>query len=236
MSTDRVEIEGDWEFNEDVADAFDDMLQRSIPQYDVMRDAVLDVATELAPRRTELSFLDLGTSRGEVLDRFVRRFGARGRYVGVEISEPMAAIAERRQADVFNVEIRRDDLREGLPYGETFDVVTAVLTLCFIPVEHRQRLLWDVYRAMPSDGVLIVVEKTTAPSPEIEAAYTTWYRKLKHGNGYSTESIERKAAALEGVLVPVSTAMTEELLHGAGFSLVETFWRWGPFVGWVALP
>ncbi len=235
---DTVEIEGagEWEFGDDVAESFDDMLERSIPQYEVMREAVVDVVTELAPSRSTLSFCDLGTSRGEVLDRFIRRFGVRGRYVGIEISEPMASIAENRwKLGSYDVEVRRVDLRDGLPGPETFDVVTAILTLCFVPIEHRQRLLGDVFRALPDDGVLVVVEKVLASTPRTESAQTEWYRKLKQRNGYSWESIERKALALEGVLVPVTSTMNEQMLRAAGFSQVEPFWRWGPFVGWVAL-
>jgi tRNA (cmo5U34)-methyltransferase len=37
---DQVRPDGRWSFNDDVARAFDDMLARSIPQYQLMRQAV----------------------------------------------------------------------------------------------------------------------------------------------------------------------------------------------------
>lgn len=233
--TDRVEQEGDWRFDAEVTDVFDDMLARSIPQYETMRETVLDFASVLAPDRADLRFLDLGTSRGEVLMRFVERFGSAATYLGVEISEPMADVADARFETNPNVEIDRGDLRVGLPTGE-YDVVTAVLTACFVPIEHRQRMLSDVYRALPSDGVFVIVEKVLGDDARIDEAITTVYRQLKAKNGYSWESIERKAHALEGVLVPVTAQMNVELLRSAGFSSVDSVWRWGPFVCWVCLP
>ena len=46
MSKDKdgVYTDGKWEFDEKVADCFEDMLERSIPQYEVMRDSVAKLA------------------------------------------------------------------------------------------------------------------------------------------------------------------------------------------------
>ena len=41
---DKVIPEGKWQFNGEVANCFDGMLRRSIPQIDVMRQAVTDLA------------------------------------------------------------------------------------------------------------------------------------------------------------------------------------------------
>jgi len=52
---------------------------------------------------------------------------------------------------------------------------------------------------------------------------------------YTTEQIERKRLALEGVLVPVTARWNEDLLRDAGFRQVECFWRWLNFAGWVGV-
>jgi len=64
-----------WEFDESVADVFDDMLRRSIPQYEVMRAAVNEVARRLAKPGTDI--IDLGCSRGETLAPLIKEFGDR---------------------------------------------------------------------------------------------------------------------------------------------------------------
>jgi tRNA (cmo5U34)-methyltransferase len=59
---DEVAPNGRWEFDTDVTDVFDDMLERSIPQYDVMRDVVFQAASKFQQKGTDI--VDLGCSRG----------------------------------------------------------------------------------------------------------------------------------------------------------------------------
>jgi tRNA (cmo5U34)-methyltransferase len=66
-----------WQFDESVAGVFDDMLERSIPQCRVMREAVTDVVSAFVVEGAPI--LDLGTSRGEALAPLVERFGPRNR-------------------------------------------------------------------------------------------------------------------------------------------------------------
>jgi hypothetical protein len=61
QSKDDVEPKDDWEFDEDVARSFDDMLARSIPQYRTMRRAIHDFQKGAMPR-TGGRLMDLGTS------------------------------------------------------------------------------------------------------------------------------------------------------------------------------
>ena len=70
---------------------------------------------------------------------------------------------------------------------------------------------------------------------ELDAMFTETYLAMKAANGYGREEIDRKRHSLEGVLVPVSAAWNQELLRSAGFSQVDSFWRWMNFCGWVAL-
>ena len=55
-----------WEFDQNVTQCFDDMLSRSIPQYEVMRSLVHSLAKAYAQRRTWI--VDIGCSRGIQLE------------------------------------------------------------------------------------------------------------------------------------------------------------------------
>ncbi len=46
---------GKWEFNESVTQVFDEMLARSIPQYEVMRQACFDVAANYVRPKTAIA-------------------------------------------------------------------------------------------------------------------------------------------------------------------------------------
>ena len=83
-----------WEFDESVTHVFDDMLERSIPQYAEMRRLSFEVGARFVQNQTDI--LDLGCSRGEALVPFMSRFGAANRYVGIDVSDPMLDAARQR--------------------------------------------------------------------------------------------------------------------------------------------
>jgi tRNA (cmo5U34)-methyltransferase len=167
----------------------------------------------------------------------VRRFGSQNKYLGLEISEPMLAASRERfkeQIEDGLVEIRKADLRTDFPEA-TASVILAVLTVQFVPMEHRQKLLFQMSRQLQPGGGLVFVEKVLGASASINKLLVDLYHQMKMDNGYSEEEIERKRLALEGVLVPVTAAWNEELLKMAGFRQADCFWRWMNFAGWVAV-
>lgn len=224
-----------WEFDESVTTVFDNMLARSIPQYEVMRQSVFSLACNFQKENAEI--VDLGCSRGEALAPLVDQFGAHNHFTGIEISDPMIEAATKRFQGYINcgvVNIRKMDLR--IDYPRSISCVTlCVLTLQFTPIEYRQRIVRDIYKNTISGGVLILVEKVLGANADIDALLVKNYYGLKSRNGYSQEDIERKRLSLEGVLVPVTAKWNEELLSMAGFRQVDCFWRWMNFAGWVAV-
>ena len=232
---DKTQPEGRWSFDESVTACFDNMLARSIPQYDVMREATFELGKRFV--QPETAIVDLGCSRGEALAPFVREFGVGNRYIGVEISAPMAAACRERFATLIAsglVDIRETDLRTGYPNAQA-SLTLSVLTAQFVPIEHRQRVLAAVYRNTVAGGAFLIVEKVLGSTAAIDEQMVGRYYDLKARNGYSREDIDRKRLSLEGVLVPITAAWNEDLLRGAGFDEVDCYWRWMNFAAWVAV-
>ncbi len=236
MVQDNVMPEGKWEFGGDVTASFDDMLERSIPQYDTMRKACSDLAMKFMKEGT--SVIDMGCSRGEALAPLIYEKGAHNHFIGLEISEPMLEAARERfkgYIDCSVVSIRHHDLRQpGLP-AKGSSVILAVLTIQFTPIEYRLRILRDVYNTLMPGGAFIFVEKVLGNTAEINDIQVESYYKLKAANGYSQDQIERKRLSLEGVLVPLPANINEQFLSAAGFQMVDCFWRWMNFAGWLAI-
>jgi tRNA (cmo5U34)-methyltransferase len=233
--TDHTLPDGKWAFDAAVTTVFDNMLARSIPQYEVMRAACFNLGSQFVQHKTDL--VDLGCSRGEALAPFVDRFGAYNHYIGIEVSKPMLEAARARFRGYINtgiVDIRQLDLRESYPPAHA-SLTLAVLTIQFTPIEYRLRILRDIFKTTIPGGALLLVEKVLGASAEIDAQLVKQYYALKTANGYSTEEIERKRLSLEGVLVPVTAKWNEELLRMAGFAQVDCFWRWMNFAAWVAV-
>lgn len=232
-----------WEFDAEVTRVFEDMLRRSIPQLDVMRGIVVDLAERYREPLTPI--VDLGASRGDAVAPMVERGWATPFHL-VEVSAPMADVCRARFAPYIglspdrdrmspSVEVHETDLRAGYPDVGTASVTLAVLALQFIPIQHRQRILRDVYRSTMPGGAMILVEKVLGSDAEADDALVSLYHDMKERNGYTREEIDRKAASLEGVLVPVTARWNEELLRAAGFRTVECVWRCLSFAAWLAV-
>lgn len=224
-----------WEFDDEVTRVFDDMLQRSIPQYDTMRDLVFELGRRFVPDGGAV--VDLGCSRGAALAPFVAAFGGHASYVGVEVSPPMLAACRKRFArelDAGTVSLLDLDLRDGYPDVDA-TLTLAVLTLQFVPVELRARIVRDVHRHTRPGGAFVLVEKVVGTTDTADAILVDLYHGLKRAHGYGEDEIERKRLSLEGVLVPQPAPWNEALLRDAGFEEVECFWRCLNFAGWVGV-
>ena len=132
-----------WVFDAPVASDFDDMLERSIPQLETMRQEVFELASGFVQQHT--SIIDLGCASGGALSSFVSKFGAHNRFIGIDASEPMLDVARHRFAGYINcgvVEICNLDLRTSYP-PHPASVTLCILTLQFTPIEYRQAILRD---------------------------------------------------------------------------------------------
>ena len=234
-NVDRVQPGEKWVFDGDVTAVFDNMLSRSIPLYPVMRAAVTEVAAEYVQPDTHI--VDLGCSRGEALAPLVERFGDRNRFVGVEVSDPMLEAARQRftgYADRGVVDLRKLDLRTDYPEVRA-SVTLSVLTLQFTPIEHRLKIMRNIYDRTTPGGAFVLVEKVIGASASLDELMVKQYHRMKAENGYTEEDIQRKRLSLEGVLVPLTARWNEEMLRGAGFTQVDSFYRWMNFAGWLAV-
>jgi tRNA (cmo5U34)-methyltransferase len=224
-----------WTFDQSVTQVFDDMLRRSIPQYDVMRRAVFDIGSRFVQPATDI--VDLGCARGEALAAFLHVYGGANRYVATDTSGPMLDAARTRFADAIEsclVTVMHADLRSGYPTVRA-SLTLCVLTLQFTPVESRQSIVDRIFATTVPGGALILVEKLRGSTPGFNRLLVENYHAMKAANGYTAEEIERKRMALEGVLVPETARGNERLLEQAGFTDIECFWRWMNFASWVAV-
>jgi len=222
-----------WAFDESVAACFEDMLKRSIPDYQKMRDLSTSMACHFA--REGSFILDLGCSDGLSLQPVIEAKGDACRYVGVEVSAPMIERAEKRFEGMEGiVSIQNVDLRKDFP-DVLPSVVLSIFTLQFLPIEYRQHILRRAYESMLKGGCLILAEKVIGACQKIDDLLLQEYLRMKGDHGYSQEEIERKRQSLEGVLVPVTASWNEEMLKAVGFRQVECFWRCLNFAAWVAI-
>lgn len=226
---DNIMPEGKWEFNQDVADVFDNMLERSIPQYNIMRE----LCTKIGFKYIQIgsTVVDIGCSNGNAIEPFYRTYGGDIKYLMMDVSEPMLEKCREK----FGCEnIINYDITKGLPDVDA-SVVLSVLTLQFTPIEYRQKIVQSIYDNLRENGALILIEKVLGNTNEIDELLVSEYYKMKSANAYTQEQIQSKRKSLEGVLVPITAKWNEELLSSVGFKKVDCFWRYLNFAGWVAI-
>jgi tRNA (cmo5U34)-methyltransferase len=224
-----------WEFDESVAKVFDDMLARSIPQIASMREVVVRFGGALIQPNTDI--LDLGCACGDSISGLIAGHEKSNRFVGIDRSKPMLLEASRRFQkfiDAGTMEFHEMDLRVGYPSVHA-SLTLCVLTLQFVPVECRYRVLSEIRAHTTDGGGLILVEKILGVDPITDALLVDQYYAYKRAMGYSQEEIDSKRRALEGVLAPLTATWNEDLLRSAGFRHIECIWRCMNFCGWVAI-
>lgn len=237
MKEDKTIPKGKWEFNQEVTDVFENMLERSIPQYEIMRKSVTNIIKGYTDKNHsgQITILDIGCSEGGAISALVPLY-PNSRFFGIEISDSMLSSAKKKFMYDTNVKIMKKDLRNinesEIPNSQ---VILSILTLQFVPIEYRQELLQKLYNAIPGKGIFILVEKVLGNSADINKLLVEQYYNLKAKNGYTLEEIERKKLSLEGVLVPTTAKWNEDLLRQVGFRQVDCFWRWMNFSGWIAI-
>lgn len=229
--------EGKWEFNENVACTFDSMLDRSIPQYELMRNLVTSIGNDILSDADSKSVFDMGCSNGLAIRGLVNKFGATARFLGMDTSTHMIKKAKEAYQGYIDTGIVRfveGRVQDEFP-TDRFSLILSVLTLQFIPIEYRQQIIQSVYDSMYAGGGFILVEKVLGNNAYINNMMVKQYYSLKENNGYSKEEIDRKRLSLEGVLVPVTSNWNIDLLKQAGFTKIDIFWKYLNFTGYIAI-
>lgn len=230
---DEIMASSNWTFDENVARVFEDMLERSIPDYDSMRLLLYRLARNFVTHYSNV--LDIGCSTGLSSELLIKNLGVDNvDYYLIDVSEPMLEKCRKMYDGFRNVNVVNWDITEGCPVCKC-SVIICCLTLQFIPIEYRQKIISSIYDSLNKGGAFFLIEKVIANSHIIDSTMTREYYDMKRENSYTEEQIENKRKSLAGTLVPLTSNMNESLLSVAGFTKIDTFWRYLNFCGIIAV-
>jgi tRNA (cmo5U34)-methyltransferase len=239
MSSDELYSSGrvveDFSFNDRVADVFDDMLDRSVPFYREVIAAMADIIGRTA--RPGSVIYDLGCSTGSTLIELARRLPESDfRFIGIDNAPAMIDKA-RDKAAMYGksgvMEFQLDDITTCELPGA--DIILCNYTLQFIRPLRRPEFTARLHQALADGGLLFISEKVICDHSRLNRTFIDIYHDFKRRQGYSELEIAAKREALENVLIPFSVQENIDLLTGAGFGRVETFFRWINFVSFVGI-
>ena len=223
-----------FEFNERVADVFDDMLDRSVPFY----KQVIEMVAEILGRSLQAddTVYDLGCSTGTTLMALAKKLESKNhKFIGIDSSKAMLDKALRK-AEMFSMADRIDFIEMDITQAELSRAGGIILnyTLQFIKPSIRPEFLKNIHNGLRNNGILILSEKVICQDKELDQQFLDSYHRYKKRRGYSELEIANKREALENVLVPLTIQENYDLLVQAGFTRVETFFQWFNFVSFVA--
>ena len=190
--------------------------EKQSPWYAMATAAVAMIARPYIPQGGKV--YDLGCAVGNVGRVLAPTLHEReARLVALDECRDMVA-AYRGPGRAITADVAR------YPY-KAFDVGIAFLTLMFLPVPERRRLLVTLRGKVKPGGAIIVVDKEESPGgyPATVLSRLTWDCKLRQGA--EPGAVMRKELSLSGVQRPLYKG---EL----GSDAVEVF-RFGDFAGWL---
>ncbi len=234
MKSDKVfnkPIKKQFEFDEEVAVVFDDMLSRSVPFYDEAMKLTAHFATINLSEGERV--YDLGCSTASLLLQIERDSEHEIKLIGIDNSEAMLAQASKK--------LHAFDSKIVLEYGDilNFDykeaaVICSNYTLQFVRPPVRAEFVKKIYDALKPGGLFIFSEKIISKDSALNKQMIDVYYDYKKAQGYSEYEIVQKREALENVLIPYTEEENIQMLKEAGFSHCESIFKWVNFETFIA--
>jgi tRNA (cmo5U34)-methyltransferase len=222
-----------FEFNETVASVFDDMITRSVPLY---REIILQQARLTSSFYKEgTKIYDLGCSTGNFTAALISEMGDRVfELTAVDNSRPMLEYFRKRISGFIGHERVKPLLSDIIDIRfEKSSVIIANLTLQFIPLFQRKKIIKRIYDSLVPGGNFLLTEKTVNPDSKLAALQQEFYYRLKEENGYSKIEITRKREAHENVLMPETVETHIKRLKTSGFNAIELWLKWFHFAAFI---
>ena len=225
-------IKKQFEFDEEVAAVFDDMLQRSVPFYKESQKITEFFALKQLQNGGRL--YDLGCSTASLLINIHRGLEKESELIGLDNSEAMLDQARKKcEAYGVNIQVFNADILE-YKYKES-DVFVSNYTLQFIRPLVREELLKKIANSLKKEGIFIFSEKVISHHSKLNKDLIECYYDFKKEQGYSEYEIMQKREALENVLVPYSEEENMRMALNCGFSHCEAVFRWANFCTFIAV-
>ncbi len=221
-----------FEFDEEVASVFDDMLNRSVPFYKEMQRLSINFACNFLAENDKV--YDLGCSTASTLIELSHHFKNNLNLIGIDNSSAMLNRAAKK-AKAFGVDIKliNADLHD-VSYDDA-KLILSNYTLQFIRPLQREKLVKKIYDSLQEKGIFIFSEKVISSNSTLNKQSIDEYYEFKKTQGYSEFEISQKREALENVLIPYTEEENKKMILDAGFTHCETIFKWVNFATFIAI-
>ena len=223
-------------FDDQVAQVFPDMIERSVPGYNTIITAIGLLAGRFAQENSVC--YDLGCSLGAASFAMRQNIIAKNcDIVAVDNSNAMLArfkqLLERQQPSSIAINLCHANIQDIVI--EKASVVVLNFTIQFLPLADRAQLLEKIYNGLLPNGALIISEKLAFDDERQQTMQIDLHHAFKKSQGYSEMEISQKRTALENVLIPETFTQHQQRLTSIGFSSCELWFQYFNFASFIAL-
>ncbi|AKO95007.2 hypothetical protein BEH_07920 [Priestia filamentosa] len=220
--------ECDWKFDKEVVPIFESHVRKSVPMYEEIHSLINDISGWFIEDDTNV--YDIGTSTGETLTNLLNSYpNKKAKYFGIDSSLEMIEKAKEK-LKYNNVQFIHDDVTEGFTFDNA-SLTVSMLTMMFISEKKRQNLVDKIYKGLNKGGAFILVEKVIGSNARFNEIWIELYHQLKLKNDIDEKDVFAKSRAIRGVLKPYTVQENIHMLESAGFTKIDTFFKWNNFVG-----
>ncbi|KAA5539283.1 carboxy-S-adenosyl-L-methionine synthase CmoA [Roseiconus nitratireducens] len=228
---------GQFQFDEQVARVFPDMIARSVPGY----GSILSIIEQLSARFVQpgTQVYDLGCSLGAATLLMQPQIPPDATIHAVDNAP---AMIDRLRSRVDQIRQRPTLAKVQVHLADVVDfpmdhasLVVLNFTLQFIASDRRRELLDRICQALIPGGALLLSEKICFDDPHQQQLLSDLHLDFKRACGYSELEIAQKRTSLEKTLIPESLATHTERLQAAGFATVAPWFQCFNFASILAI-
>ena len=204
-------------FSFDTIENFDDHINKSIPNYDVLWSSIRSMSEYFFVERTNV--YDLGCSTGKLL----KSLDTKCKKIGYDVANLLP-----QEEGFINVDLNDD--------FELWDasVVYSIFTMQFLNPFSRHNYLRTIYDGLNKGGALIICEKVYQDNGKMQEIFSFSHYDYKLNN-FSSDEIISKERDLRYIMKPSSERELDIMLRDVGFHNITTFWQMFNFKGIIAI-
>jgi tRNA (cmo5U34)-methyltransferase len=210
------------QFDFNKIDDFDDHINKSIPNYDVLIDSIKSMSEYFYVKSA--SIYDLGCSTGKLL----KSLPFDCKKIGYDNSNLLPSCDGN-----YNLAFHNVDLNANFPLSSAC-IVYSIFTMQFLDPLRRKAYLQRIYDGLISGGCLFICEKIYQEHGQAQEvfSFSHYDYKLKQFNAHDILTKERD---LRHNMKPLEDSSLVHLLKGCQFRIVSPFWQMFNFKGYIAI-
>lgn len=196
---------------------FDDHINKSIPNYNVLLSMIVSLSEYFVVKDAKI--YDLGCSTGKLL----KTIDAPCEKIGYDLAELLP-----KEHGFYKVDLNKSFVVENAC------VVYSVFTMQFLDPSKRLNYIKTVYDGLNIGGAFIIAEKIFQQSGNIQEIFSFSHYDYKR-QSFTSDEIIKKEKDLRFVMKPMLESDLLFALKNVGFNTISSFWQSFNFKAFIAI-